>query len=162
MSKVEIPYSRTKIVCLLFIVIIFGCVGAWAYTLDKTDAQIIGGITVILCITISMIFIWKLFDNRFALVIDENGFTINPQAKSETTFKWNEIDNFSEFSVNGTKMILINLKDIDAFMSKEHSLLKYRMLLMNIDICGTPCSLCANSYKISHKDLLILLNNYIK
>lgn len=160
MNRVEIPFSKKKMSIFLITFILLIVFGIWLTTSNNEDLALVGGFLIVISSAAAALFLWKLFDKKLALIVDNEGIIISPKSKYETKLLWSEIDSFSEFSIHGTKMISINLKNPKSFMDNEKGVIMHSMMKLNMDVSGTLYNLCANIYKISHKELLDLLNRY--
>jgi len=167
MNKIEIPLSKTKILLLLLVGFIFVIIGTHSIiTPDEYISPVmrnpelirIGGIAGILFFGSGSIYaIWKLFDNKVGLSVDEDGIYDNTNASSVGLIKWTDITEIKTEQVASTKFLLIYIKNPNDYISKIKGY-KRKLLEMSNRMYGTPLSISNNSLKYDFNDLESLIN----
>ena len=93
------------------------------------------------------------------LIFTKEGLTIN--SKTPTLLKWTDIENYTDFSINGSHTILFHLKDTEKFISqlskKRKKTAKFLMKLHGAPIGIAPAMLDISREKLKegiHKHLV--------
>ena len=161
MQKIEIPLSKSKITGLIIGSLLFVAAGIFMLAGDKYSSfnfypseviKTAGSIAVLFFGACAIIGIKKMFDKKMGLVIDSEGITENTSAVSIGFIPWEDIQGIGEYNVMSNKMVLIYLHDNKKYISR-YSSWKKTLVNKNINVCGTPISISANSLQISYHDL---------
>ena len=163
--RLEIPVSKIKVALLLFIALIFVAEGV-SFIVNPTtftdvgfkrypkfEILIVGYACVIFFGTGVLIFIFKLFDNKPGLLIDDQGITINPSSFSNSFIKWSDIEKFGILNISRTKLILIYLKNPEDFINSQTNSLKRKVASFSFKRYGTPLSITTGSLKSTTNEL---------
>lgn len=162
-DRLEISNSKPKtlgflVVGILFIVFglthsLFGFI-----TLSQVLSYIFLGIGGIILIGgASAFFLMK----GPRLILTKEGLMYNP--KTNAFVKWTEIEGVTDFSLNGNHTLLIRLKNVDAFIEKQHDEKIKKNMKRILRIRETPISI--NSIillELSRNKLLEILHEYLE
>lgn len=167
-QRIEIPLSKAKLVLLLFGALAFIALGLWFIIAPPVIQNSIWGGPLKIAIAgyASVIFfglcafflIRKLPDNRPGLIIDEKGLEDNSSGVSGKRIPWSDISKISVIEIQRQKIILLEVKNPQEYISKQTSGFKKKIMEMNFRLYGTPLSLSSNGLKISFDELFKLLN----
>lgn len=168
MNKIEIPLSKTKIILVLLVAVVFVVLGSlFAINPEKFISPImrspefirISGIASVLFCGVAGIYgIRKLFDNTVGLIIDEKGITDNTHGSSVGLINWADITEIKTEQVMSTKFLLIFTNNADKYLDRV-GYFKRKLLLGNVKMYGTPLSITSNTLKYDFDDLERLLKN---
>ncbi len=167
LQQIQIPFSKNKLVLLLIVSIIFVVIGVFMLiTPHKTGDNSIynnpvfvisfGTIGSILFIATAALFITHLLDSKPGLIINDEGINLNLYIKDY--IKWAEIQQLGITQIGAAKLILVYLKQPEAFIAKQNSFFKKRIMSLNYKLSGTPVSITSNSLKCGFDELYTLLN----
>jgi hypothetical protein len=171
MNKIEIPLSKTKIILVLLVAMVFVVLGTlFVINPEKFISPImrssefirISGITSVLFCGVAGIYgIRKLFDNTAGLIIDEKGITDNTYGSSVGLINWADITEIKTEQVLSTKFLLIFTNNADKYLDRV-GYFKRKLLLGNVKMYGTPLSITSNTLKYDFDNLERLLKNSLK
>ena len=167
MEKVEIQLSKTKIILLSIGSFVFVLLGILfiiypekfiSYIMRSEEFIRIAGIASVLFFGSTGIYgIFKMFDNKIGLTIDENGIIDNTNATSIGLIKWSEITEIKTEQVMSTKFLLIFVNDQRKILEKASGI-KRKLMEANAKMYGTPISITANTLKFDFDKLESLIN----
>ena len=162
MEKVEIQLSKKKIILLSIGSFLFVLLGILfiiypekfiSYIMRSEEFIRIAGIASVLFFGSTGIYgIFKMFDNKIGLTIDENGIIDNTNATSIGLIKWSEITEIKTEQVMSTKFLLIFVNDQSKILEKASGM-KRKLMEANAKMYGTPISITANTLKFDFDEL---------
>ena len=173
MQSTKIPLSKSKVLFLLVISIIFLVMGYWLYGMDAAEIEsrrrynspaFVHGIGIAAFIMGTfgcIVAVRKLFDTTPGLVLDENGLTDNSSAFSAGFIPWNEIAGIEVRQVQRQRILYILLADPEAYIAK-FSPLKQKLMRLNMRMAPSPVAVISNSLSVSFDELLDLATKYIE
>jgi hypothetical protein len=164
---VSIPLSKSKIVFSLLASLAFVAGGIWIFgpmagdsdRLDPLAAKTIGILSIMFFGATGITAARKLFDNQPGLIINEEGVFDNSSGVSAGMIPWNDITGFEKFQVMSTKLLLIRVRNPDAYVSRVTNRFKARIMAANSASYGTPISISPHSLDIRFEQLLALLES---
>lgn len=166
-QQVEIPLSKSKMVLMLLGALAFVAIGLWfvidppeienSYWGNPTKIAIVGYASILFFGLCAVYLVRKLPDNKPGLVIDDTGLTDNSGGLSGGHIPWTDIKNISVLEMHKQKLIMLEVKNPEDYISRQRSLLKRKGMQLNHKMYGTPLSISANGLKISFDDLMQLL-----
>lgn len=167
MEKVEIQLSKKKIILLSIASFLFVVLGILfliypekfiSYIMRSEEFIRMAGIASILFFGATGIYgIFKMFDNKVGLTIDENGITDNTNATSIGLIKWSEITEIKTQQVMSTKFLLIFVDDQTKILERASGM-KRKLMEANAKMYGTPISITANTLNFDFDQLESLIN----
>jgi hypothetical protein len=103
-----------------------------------------------------------LIKNKLILVIDETGINVNPSNPLSETIEWKNIEGFSEIEIYRNKFIIIDVNNSDYWIEKTTNPITRKTMEFNLSYCGSPFNLTANVTKLSHAELMNVLNENLQ
>lgn len=176
-NSTEIPFSRTKLIKLLFFSALFLIGGLWIIITNPQTSNPIFNNSVVKTLasygsTIMGLFgIYffskKLFDKKPGLILNEEGIYGNTSAFRFGLIPWSDISQISERIVQASiaskqHFVTIGLLNPETYISKEGNILKKKLLQANTKSYGSPIHISTNGLKTNHKELLSLVNSYFE
>lgn len=115
MNKIEIPFSKTKLLFGLCISILFVVVGFYLVSsspggekrVNPINIKILGLVSVLLLGRAVFYFVKKMFDKTIALTIDDYGVHDNTHPLSVGLIKWEDIVEIKTQQFGVTRVLLI-------------------------------------------------------
>lgn len=163
-QHIEIPRSKIKHLLGLMGSLVFIAVSIWLLTIRHSMAWPKSLRVLIICIVgvgffglCAVLIIKNLFDARPGLVIDAEGVIDNTNFTNAGLISWADITGIAEWRYNGQKMVVLVLRDPQCYLYRVPNALRRKGLLFNLNNCGSPVVISANSLKISYQDLYLLL-----
>lgn len=166
-EKIEIPLSKKKLIIMLIGSIGFVAAGLWFVInppaisnsfFGNPTVILLSGIASILFFGICAVFVArKISDNKPGLIIDNIGITDNSSGISAGQIFWNDIENISVIEIHRQKLIMLHLINPQDYIDKQASGFKRKMMNMNLNMYGTPCSITSNALQINFDELLNIL-----
>jgi hypothetical protein len=171
MNKLEIPFSKTKMLLLIIIGFAFVAIGiiliispeAFVSTFFR-DSRIVllsGFISILFFGWVSIINLKKLFSNSIGLRIDENGIYDNTNPYSVGLINWKDIVEIRSKKYKSSKFLLIFVSNPNYYLEKTKGI-KRDIVDYNMSVFETPLYITTNSLKYKHRDLELLLNKKLK
>ena len=166
-----INLSKTKLIFLLVGSLAFVALGAWIFTADNqntellpklasmTLAQGIGLFTILFFGVCTLFAIKKLFDNKPGLVINPEGIIDNSSGSSLGFIPWDDVIGVDQYQIERQKFVSILVSDPHKYAERGNSLQRMAHRA-NINLCGTPIVISANSLQVNHEQLLKLIGNH--
>jgi hypothetical protein len=162
MRKIEIPTSRTKLI-LMFIVSILFAVGGIILAKNPEEfisyryrnpeiIRIVGIFAVCFFCLVGIYIVPKLFDKKPGLILDENGIIDNSSAVSVGLILWKDIISIRTEKVQSTKFLIIEVDNPEKYVSGS-SKFKNFLLKANMKMYGTPLSISSNGLKYNFNNL---------
>ncbi|TDO97732.1 STM3941 family protein [Flavobacterium sp. 245] len=96
--------------------------------------------------------VFKAFDKKPGLIVNQNGITDNSNFSSVGLIKWSEIIGIRTQQVMSTKFLLIDVSNPKDFIQKSSSF-KAWLMKANLKMYHTPLSITSNSLKYNFDDL---------
>lgn len=170
--KIEIELSKKKLILLLIAGVVFvivGYLGAvkpedFVSPIFRSPEIIrISGIAGVCFFGVGIIFIvWKLFDNKPGLIIDDVGITDNSNAMSMGLIEWKDINRIEKKQVMSTKFLILHTNNPEKYIRRAKNFISRRAVEMNVKTYGSPLSITSNSLKINFEDLETLITRELK
>lgn len=168
MDAIEIQLSKKKIVFLLIGAIVFVVLGL-LFVLNAEsfsrggpvrNPAIISGVGWAGILFFGLIAGYgatKMFDKNAGLRIDDAGITDNSNATSTGLIAWEDITAIRIVKVVSTSILLIDVKNPEAYVARAKNTFNRKLLQANLDNYGTPISITSTSLKIGFQELEGLL-----
>jgi len=172
-SRIEIPFSKSKLTRLLLICIVFVFLGSWIFQAKTNtgnslfNSEIFRKVVGLLSVLMGGLGIYfssrKLFNNEPGLVIDSDGIIENSGAVSVGRIQWSDISEIRETTVRALtskqRFIIIVVKNPMDYIARETRSVSRRLLTLNLNKSGSPIHIPTNGLKIKHEPLKDLLMN---
>lgn len=168
LDQVNIYVSKTKTVLLLICAFAFVFMGILfliepskfisSHYNNPIIISIVGFASVVffgICFFVGLL---KTFQKRPAYIIDDNGITYNTKQPNLGIITWDDIERVSVIKVKSTKLIIIHLKDPFGYIEKQKGIFKKMMMRFALKQYNAPISLSTSGAKISHDELMSMLN----
>jgi len=170
--EIIIPLSKQKIILLTFSALVFVGLGILFVTIpEKYTSPIMRNPTIIFISGIASIFFFglctlfickKLWDKSPGLIITDEGILDNSSGVSGGQILWVDIDNISVLKNHRQKLIMLQVKNPQAYIDKQTSGFKRKMMTLNYKMYGTPLCITSNGLKISFDELLSTLTHKLE
>jgi len=169
---IKIPLSLVKLFLLLL-----GCVMIVAISIllildpnkyilprfnSPTFVKMVGYVGAGLFGVIGTYVLFKLFDKKPGLMIDEYGITDNSSGTSIGLIEWLDIDDIKTTRIMSNKILVIYTNQPEKYIKKAKNNYTKRALSSNLRSFKSPLSLSANTLKINHTELEQLLKEHLK
>ena len=161
-SKIEVSLSKTKLFFVIIGCLIFVALGIFML-LNGEEMQtrkfsplwimVFGGIGVLFFGGICIAVIKKMFDKKPGLRIDENGIWDNSSGVSAGLIAWKDILKIRKISVSGTRFLLIDVQNPEAYIDNAKGRIKKMAMKTNTKKYGTPISISSNGLSIKFNAL---------
>ncbi len=167
-EKIEIKFSKTKVILTFLGCVAFVLLSLWLVSIGNEQdryapifLEVVGWLGTVFFGFCGMYALYKLFDTRPGLIIDENGILDNSSAASGHLIKWERIIGLRMGQVRSTKFILLDLVDPERFVS-EVSGVKKALMLMTYKMYGTPASIASTALACNFDELYDLIEKCLK
>lgn len=167
-----IELSKTKIILILFLSLIFIGAGFWFVSMDAATIESnrrfndplfvhgLGWVTTVFGSLASIFSIKKLFDKKPGLILNSTGIIDNSSAVSAGLIPWSDVADFGIYEVHRQKMLTVLLKNPDKYIEIGNSMRK-TLNRANFKLCGSPIAITSNSLKINFDDLVKVASEYL-
>jgi uncharacterized protein YjeT (DUF2065 family) len=162
MEVIEIPLSKKKIILmsigsLLFVLlgILFIIYPEKVISVKMSNEEFIrlAGILSVLFGSLTGLYgIFKIFDGKVGLTINNEGIIDNTNATSIGLIKWIDIEHIKTEQVMSTKFLLIFTRNQDEILNKVSGM-KRKLMMVNAKMYGTPISITSNTLKYDYDEL---------
>lgn len=167
-QRLEIPLSKSKIIMALVGASAFVAIGFWfvisppdiknSYWGHPTRIAIAGYASIIFFGLCTVFLIRKLPDTKPGLVIDSTGLFDNSGALSAGLILWEDIENISVLEIHKQKLLMLEVKNPQAYIERQKSLWKRKGMELNYKMYRTPISITANGLKMPFEELCTLVS----
>lgn len=169
MTKVEIPFSKTKQISeiggsVFFVVLGFFLITKIADLQTRTHplfVKIVGAASILFFGMTGYFGIKSLFKKTTGLIIDEYGITDNSNITGTGMIKWTDIIGMRTEKAGRSKFILIFTVNPEIYLNKAAGSRK-KMMEANMKMFGTPLILSSNGLKCSFNELESLISDRLK
>jgi hypothetical protein len=167
-----IQLSKSKILILLLISIVFVWLGWWMFSLDAVQIQsqrrfnspefIHGlGLVAILLFGLGMVVaIIKFFDKKPGLVLNSQGIYDNGSGVSAGFIPWSEITGFGIWEFQKQKLLIVLLENPEKYI-EVGNVFRRALNRANYKLCGSPIAITSNALKINFDTLLEISDTYL-
>ena len=168
MEKTEIYTSKKKVILLFIASLAFVFGGIHMFIEPETFrgfpafTKTMGVITILFFGFGVLVFAKRLIQNQLILVIDKKGINVNPKKSLVEIIEWKYIDGFSEIKIHNAKIIIIKVTNPEYWIEKETNKFRKKLMKFNTRHYNSPFNFSSNSTKISHTELMKLLNENLK
>ncbi len=163
-----IPASKGKLVKLLIFAIIFVIAGTFVLTIEPDSRRSLMSIAFVrysvafaaiaMGAVAILYFIIKMFDKKPGLIVDPKGITDNASGVSAGFIPWEDIRHIYATQVMSEKFVMIGVSNPEMYIKRQTKFLKRKAMSFNYKAYGSPISITSNGLKISHDELLAILN----
>ncbi len=95
----------------------------------------------------------KIKDTNFGLSITSEGFIDNSSGISLGLVKWKDIVGFKELNYQGTKNLIVLVKNPEEYVAKSNGFFSKKMIQANNKMFGSPVAMAATSLTINYGQL---------
>lgn len=162
MSEIRIGLSKRKIFLALIGSAIFVILGIQfilnpehfaSHSHRSPEFLKIVGFASVIFFGICLIFIlFKIFDKKPGLIINDNGITDNSHYGSVGLIDWSKIKGIRTVQVKSTKILLIDVSDPEEFIKKSSWTIAL-LMKASVKMCRTPLSIASTSLNCNFDDL---------
>ncbi|MFD1123029.1 STM3941 family protein [Methylophilus flavus] len=155
-----IQLSKSKIVVLLLISIVFVWLGWWMFSLDAVQIQSqrrfnspefihgLGLVAIILFGLGMVVAIIKFFDKKPGLVLNSQGIYDNGSGVSAGFIPRSEITGFGIWEFQKQKLLIVLLEDPEKYI-EAGNVFRRALNRANYKLCGSPIAITSNALKIN-------------
>ncbi len=168
-TKIEIQLSKSKLIILLVIGIIFMTLGFWfVITVPKVNSIIFGnpiaiitlGIVTILFSLIGLLFVFKkMFDKSPGLTISSEGIIDNASGVGAGFIPWTDVLEINETVVVNKHFINIVVKNPEHYIDRQKNILLKKLVQINYKTYGTVIGIPSVALNCDFKELQQLLQD---
>lgn len=169
MEKIDVYSSKKKSIILFIISLIFVIGGIYMFVNAQSFVQnglrslvfiqTIGVVSILFFGIGIFVSVKQLIKDQLILRIDHQGISVNPNRSPDHYIDWKYIKGFSEITLQGQKLVIINVNNADYWVERETNSIRKRIMKFNITNYGSPFNLSANSMQIDHAQLIKTLND---
>lgn len=162
-AKIEIPLSKKKLILFFFIGLFFIIIGYIGIIKPENfispffrNSEIIRIISIagVLFFGIGIIYIlWKLFDKKPGLIIDQKGIIDNSNATSVGLIEWSDINRIEKKQVMSTEFLILHINQPEKYIQRVKNIILKKAIEMNVKKYGSPISITCTSLEITIKEL---------
>jgi hypothetical protein len=163
-ERIEIKLSKKKAVLSFSGALAFVVGGLWMVSVSDNQVRYIplllkvtGYSSILFFAAAGMFILYKLFDSKPGLVIDNEGLHDNSNASSAQLVTWSQIKGIKIEQVMSTRFILVDIHDPEGFMENIVGLMK-RLMMGNYKMYGTPISIISNSLNCNTENLYKIIS----
>lgn len=162
-SSIVIRYSRTKRMILFFLSGLMLVVGTGILIKSFGKKPYLNpysmpiGVILLLGVVGIFIFANKLFMNKTAMVIDDNGVVDNSNEGSIGFIPWQDVLEVKKKKVAGRKFICLMVQNPNDYLSKRTSLIQQKRMEFNNTYCDTPVVISPKGLSMDYYTLLELI-----
>ena len=158
-DKIEIPFSKNKIILHLFGSIVLVALSIFIIVEIRSwfFIEVVGYCGVFFFGLAFLVLMRQLFDRRSGLIIDQNGLIDHTTYTSVGRIEWKDIVGIDTYQVESTKMIIIHTDNPEKYIKRAKNGFAAKAMRMSQSMTGSPISISSGSIKISHDDLERLL-----
>ena len=169
MNKIEISLSKTKLLLVIGISVLFMVLGYFLFATiadqqtDRSPTFVKGvGIAGILFFgAIGIYAVRKSLDKTIGLIVDENGIFDNTNALSVGLIGWADITKIESAQVSSAKFLIIHVKNPEKYIENTKGV-KRILMKENNRAYGTPLTITSNTLKYKFNNLEKLINDKFK
>lgn len=169
---VVIPLSKMKMMMLFIGAVLFVVLGLiliiyepesinhsnrYAWIMKPFPRFLAGFVCVVFFGLAAITMLFRLFNKKPGLIINEKGINDNSSALALGFIPWKDIREVKIVTVNQNKFILIIVRNPIDYLNKTTQWLKFRGLKLNFRYYETPICISANSLQIKFDELYTLL-----
>lgn len=167
----EIQFNKAKLVIMMIGSLAFVAIGsafiatpetfskAVAFARSATMIVLIGFAGIVFFGIAAVVIFLKLISKKPAFVIGGEGIEINSGVTGYV--KWSEISGIDTIAIKRSRLILLYLKDPEAYISQKPNSFSRMMANMSYRSYGTPLVVSTNGLKCKFEDLYILLQSRV-
>ena len=170
-ERIEIKLSKAKGILTLLGSVAFVLTSIWLIDyadnhetvdigflkLDPAIVIVIGYVGLIFFGLAGLYILYKLFDKKPGLIIDNEGIYDNSSAAAGHLIKWERITGLRVEQVMSTKFILIDIKNPEEFMDGVNGL-KKKLMWSTYKMYGTPTSISSSTLSCDFDELFQIIN----
>lgn len=166
----EILLSKRKTLILMIGALLFILLGAW-FSLEPS--RFVGGmfrqellirvvgVACLLFFGFALVQAIRQFIRpKAGLRFSADGIDIDLGNNFRGLIEWRQIAGFSETQVSGQHLIMINLENPDAFIEKETSKFRKKIMKFSNETYGSPIAISATGLRTTHEELLQTVREY--
>lgn len=170
-SPIHIALNKTKLLLTSIGAGIFVVLGIWLITNTPStsivmvnDPRFIKFIGVLSALFFGFIFVWALrrvFDDKPALIIDDEGMEDNSSGVSAGRVLWKDVTEIKTIKVYNQKFLMLMVRNPKEYIDRQTKKMKKKAMEMNFNSYGSPISITTNSLKYSFNDLKQLIEQKV-
>ena len=160
----EIPLDKSRLRLYLAGALLFVALGAWfvarpddlqhnPFTRDPRLIQALGAACVALFGALGFLTVKQLGSTAPGLVLTPEGFTDNSSGTAAGHVAWADVLAIRESDIMGQKLLAIVLRDPAAFIARQPSALKRRLMTSNLSSFSSPVQVSAGALRCTSDEL---------
>ncbi|MBF9219639.1 STM3941 family protein [Hymenobacter ruricola] len=167
-SPVSIALSKRKLTYSLLGAFVFMALGLW-FSLRPTDwlgnpflhtpgwIRAFGLLALTFFGILAFFVLKKMRDPNPGLVVTAEGLVDNASGLVGGLIPWADVAGIRELELMGQKMVMVMLRDPEAYISRQPNPFKRQLMNTNFKSYGSPINISANALEYSYPELLALL-----
>ncbi len=170
-ERIEIKLSKAKGILTFLGSVVFVLTSIWLIDyadnhetvdlgilkLDPAIIIVIGYVGLIFFGLAGLYILYKLFDKKPGLIIDNEGIYDNSSAAAGHLIKWDRIKGLRIKQVMSTKFILIDIENPEEFMDGVNGI-KKKLMWSTYKMYGTPTSISSSTLSCDFDELFQTIN----
>lgn len=158
---IQVPLSKSKLAVSIGGSVIFIILGYFLitddYELYNTSFTKAVGIAAIIFFGITLLYnLYRLFNKKPALIIDDNGITDNSGRESAGLIEWHDIKHIDVKTIISTRYLIIHVTNPYKYIKRVPAQ-KAWLMKRNMGLFGSPISISARALRYNFDELYRLL-----
>jgi hypothetical protein len=167
-SPVSIALSKRKLTYSLIGALVLMALGLW-FSLRPTDwlgnpflhtpgwIRAFSVLALLFFGILTFFVLQKMRDSHPGLVVTAEGIVDNSSGLVSGLIPWTDVAGIRELELMGQKMVMVMLRDPEAYISRQPNPFKRQLMNTNFKSYGSPINISANALEYSYPELLQLL-----
>lgn len=164
-SEIIVPLSKGKIGLIVLGSVAFVTACVWIWSIADSQTRRDPGFLKVIAIVGALFFglcgiygLWKMFDSRPGLIIDDVGIVDNSSGVAAGRIPWDEIEAITVSAIAGQRYLTVMVTDQQKYIERG-SFIQKRLNASSSKMNGSPINISSNSLKINFDDLVGLLTS---
>jgi len=162
--EIKISLSKRKTIFLFFLCLACVSDSGWLvfYSgIDRLDAYFWGGLAFFFSFLAALYCLYKLFDQKPGLIINNQGITDNSSAANAGLVRWANIESLQITEISGRKCLTIIVNNPEEIMLNQPGW-KRKMMDLNYKKFGSPVQISASMLACSFDELVQIIQEKLE
>ena len=172
-----IEFSPAKTALAVFGCLAFIAIGIWMLTLDPAIvasgksfrfffnsplfARILGIASILVFGGLGAMMVSRLLSKKPGMILNSDGITDNASSAAAGFIPWSDVTGIQVFEMSGQKMLVVHVTDPHKYLDRGNAV-KRKLNSANLNMCGSPISISANTLKADFSELISTFEHYLK
>ncbi len=159
----KIYLSKKKLALLFLACILFLVFGIWGIISPEDLVtttfrnpliiKVIGIIGVCFFGPSLILIVYKFFDSRPGLIINQAGIIDNSNSANIGLIEWKDIKGFEKIKILSTKILIVYVKQPNKYIARANNFIARKSMQRTYEKYGSPISLASSPLKINFEEL---------